>query len=297
MSAGPLIFAMPGNAVAAGALAGMLGWERGELEVHAFPDGESLIRALPAAAGRDAVLVCTLDRPDAKLLPLLLAADTLRDAGARRVGLVAPYLAYLRQDRRFREGEGVTSRYFARLLSGHFDWLLTVDPHLHRHASLAAVYSIPASAVASAPAIADWIRRTVEVPLIIGPDGESSQWAAEVARLAGGPSVVLEKQRRGDRDVAVSVPDVARWMDSTPVLVDDIVSTARTMIATVHRLKAAGLRPPVCVGVHAVFAGDAERELRAAGVQALATTNTISHPSNAIDVMDLLAFELRRLLA
>jgi hypothetical protein len=84
---------------------------------------------------RDIVLVCTLNDPDSKTLALLFAARNAKELGARSVGLVAPYLGYMRQDRRFREGEAITSAHFAALVSSSFDWLVTVDPHLHRRAS------------------------------------------------------------------------------------------------------------------------------------------------------------------
>ena len=195
----------------------------------------------------------------------------------------------MRQDKRFHDGEGVTSAYFARTLSASIDWLVTVDPHLHRRKSLAEIYSVPAVAVHAAPLLAEWIAGAVERPLLVGPDAESGQWVAAVAAAAGAPSVVLEKIRRGDRHVSVSVPDVERWRDHTPVLVDDIVSTGRTLIETIGHLKRAGMRPPVCVAVHGVFARDAYDELRAAGAARVVTTNTIHHPSNAIDVAPLLA--------
>ena len=74
-------------------------------------------------------------------------------------------------------------------------------------------------------------------PLLIGPDEESAQWVAAVANCAGAPFVILEKHRRSDIDVQISVPHVERWQDHTPVLVDDIISTARTMVrsACTHR--------------------------------------------------------------
>ena len=258
--------------------------ERGTFVLRPFPDGESYVRVETPVGGREVVLVCTLDRPDDKLLPLLFLAATARDLGATSVGLVAPYLAYMRQDRRFNEGEGVTSAYFASLLSRAFDWLVTVDPHLHRRGSLTEIYSIPTEVVHAAPRVAEWIRGSVRRPLLIGPDAESAQWVAAVADLAGAPSVVLEKVRRGDRDVSVAVPDVERWREHTPVLVDDIISTARTMIETVRHLGSAGLAAPVCVGVHAVFAAGAYDELRGAGAKTVVTCNSIPHVSNAIDL-------------
>ena len=258
--------------------------ERGTFTLRRFPDGESYVRVETSVRGRKVALVSTLDRPDDKLLALLFLAATARDLGATSVGLVAPYLAYMRQDRRFNEGEGVTSAYFAALLSRSFDWLVTVDPHLHRRGSLGEIYSIPSEVVHAAPKVAAWIRSSVRRPLLVGPDSESAQWVAAVAKLAGAPSIVLEKVRRGDRDVSVEVPDVERWPDHTPVLIDDIISTARTMIETVRHLGSAGLVAPVCVGVHAVFAAGAYDELRAAGAATVVTCNSIPHVSNAIDL-------------
>lgn len=292
----PIVLALPGNAPLAGALARRLGTVRGADAVRRFPDGETYVRLRTPVRGRNVVLVCTLDRPDERIVPALLLAATARDLGARRVGLVAPYLAYLRQDARFVSGEGITSAYFGRLLSAGVDWLVTVDPHLHRHHTLDAVYTIPALARTAAPRIAAWIARHVARPLVIGPDAESAQWAATVAGTLGLPYLIFEKVRRGDRDVGISVPDLGRWRGYTPVLVDDIISTAGTMMATIRHLRRARLAAPVCIGVHAVFADDAYEALRAAGVARVLTCNTIPHASNAIDVADVLANGVREIL-
>ena len=291
----PLVISLPGNEHLAFSLADKLDGETGQLALRRFPDGETYVRIETPVAGREVILACTLHRPDDKLIPLLFLAATARDLRASGVGLVAPYLAYMRQDRRFQEGEGVTSTYFARIISTAVDWIVTVDPHLHRRSSLADIYSVRSEVVHAAPHISEWIRENVRQPLLVGPDEESGQWVRAVAEGAGAPSVVLEKVRRGDRDVAVSVPDVARWQDHTPVLVDDIISTARTMIATVGHLTRAGLRPPVCIGVHAVFAERAYEELQSAGAARVVTCNTISHPSNAIDLTEALAAGVQRL--
>jgi ribose-phosphate pyrophosphokinase len=106
----------------------------------------------------------------------------------------------------------------------------------------------------------------------------------------------LDKVRRGDREIKVSVPEVERWRDYTPVLIDDIISTARTMIATVIHLRSARLPAPVCVAVHGIFADHALGELNAAGVTRVITCNTIDHPSNAIDVTPLLVDGVRALM-
>jgi ribose-phosphate pyrophosphokinase len=139
----PLIVAMPGNETMTRTLAQALRADVGKIELHIFPDRETYLRFVSHLSGRALVIVCTLDRPNDKILPLLFAAAAARELGATAVGLVSPYLAYMRQDRRFKPGEAVTSREVARLLSDAFDWLVTVDPHLHRYGSLVEIYRIP----------------------------------------------------------------------------------------------------------------------------------------------------------
>ena len=292
----PLLYALPGNEPFARRLAEAWPAEVGGLSTRRFPDGETLVRLDSSPSGRDVALVCTLHDPDPQVMGLLLAADTARDLGARSLGLVAPYLAYMRQDRSFHAGEARSAPYFARLLSQHFDWLATVDPHLHRFHALDELYAIPTVAVAAAPLLARWIRDNVARPLLIGPDDESRQWIEAIAAAAGLPWRVLQKVRGGDRAVEIRVPDLAEHAGSTPVLADDIISTGTTFAEVIRQLRAAGWPPPVCVAVHAVFAEWAYATLAEAAGR-IATTDTIEHATNCIDVAPTLAAACRDLLA
>jgi ribose-phosphate pyrophosphokinase len=284
----PLVVAMPGNEAMTRALARALGTDVGELELHIFPDGETYLRFVSDLAGRVLVIVCTLDRPNTKILPLLFAAAAARELGAAKVGLVAPYLAYMRQDRRFKPGEAVTSREVARLLSDAFNWLVTVDPHLHRYGALAEIYRIPTRVVHAAPLISQWIRTHVTKPFVIGPDSESEQWVSAVAKAADAPYTVLEKIRSGDRDVEISAKNLRRLEGRTPVLVDDIISSGRTMIEAVRLLGQEGATPAVCIAVHGLFADHCDALLAEAGARVV-TSNSIPHETNGIDVAPLLA--------
>lgn len=291
------IVALPGAGTLAAQLAARLRCEWSELALHRFPDGESLVRFDAPVQGRCIVLAGSLDRPDDKTLPLIFAADAARELGAAQVGLVAPYLAYMRQDARFRPGEAVTSRSYARLLSCSLDFLVTVDPHLHRWHSLSELYPIRAEAVASAPLVARWIAGQVPDALVVGPDEESEQWVSQVAALAGLPWTVMTKQRRGDDDVVVKFAGHGRWKGRTPVLLDDIISTGRTLLAASAALREAGLAPPLCVVVHALFGPDAQWRLLEAGLARLVSCDTVPHPTNAIRLAPLLARAVRRLAA
>ena len=285
--------ALPPDAGFAGRLAEAAEAAFGQLATHEFPDGETSVRLTTDCSSRDVIVVCALHRPNGLALPLLFLADTVRRAGASRVGLVAPYLAYMRQDTEFHTGEAVTARSFAAFLSRTFDWLVTIDPHLHRIHRLSDVYTIPAIALHASPDIGEWIATHVESPVVIGPDEESAQWAREIATAARAPWLVADKVRRGDASVEVTVPGLEEFRGFTPVLVDDIISTGRTMMAAVAHLTRRHSRQPVCVGVHGIFAHGAYNGLVAAGAARVVTTNTIPHPSNAIDVVPLLAQALR----
>ena len=100
---------------------------------------------------------------------------------------------------------------------------------------------------------------------------------------------VMAKTRLGDRRVELQAPPLSQWQDRTPVLLDDIISSARTMALAATRIREAGLSAPVCLGVHAVFSPDALPALRAAGTATIVTSNTIAHETNGIDVAPLVA--------
>jgi len=194
----------------------------------------------------------------------------------------------MRQDKRFREGEALTSNSFARQLSSAFYELVTVDPHLHRHRSLSELYSIRTAVVHSAPLIAEWITKNERRAVIIGPDSESEQWVSEVAALARAPYRVLRKERLGDTDVKITIPDLHDVKERTPILIDDIVSSGRTMIETARQLRGEGLSPAVCIAVHALFSHATENALREMSSR-LVTTNSIPHATNQIDLSATIA--------
>lgn len=292
----PIVISLPASNALATQLALAIEAEFVELSVHRFPDGETVVRIDADVENRCVILAGSLDHVDEKTLPLVFAADAARDLGATQVLLVAPYLAYLRQDKRFRAGEAVTSRTYAKLISLFVDGLITVDPHLHRYRALDELYRIRTGIVASSPSIAEWVRANVVNPLLIGPDRESEQWVAAVALAANAPYTILQKVRRGDHDVTVSLPDLSAWSGKVPVLVDDIISSGNTLFQAAASLRRAGMVPPVCIGVHALFAQDAYQRLLDSGVECVVTCDTVAHPSNAITLIEPLAGVLRKFL-
>ena len=256
----PTFLSLPGDRLLASRLGGASGCSVLPIASHVFPDGESCLRLCAPPITGDVAIVAMLRDPEPKLAELLLLAEAARQWGAISVGLVAPYLPFMRQDAVMQVGEAVTARSFAKIISRSFDWLVTIDPHLHRIQRLSEIYRIPTRALHTAPLLGQWIAKNVDQPFIVGPDVESRQWADDIAASAHAPAVVLNKTRRGDAQVSIRLPDdLDQFQGRVPVLVDDIISTGTTMAATVSQLIDHGFPAPLCVAVHAVFSPGAGR--------------------------------------
>jgi ribose-phosphate pyrophosphokinase len=259
-----------------------------EALVHHFPDGEVRLQ-LPEALPDNIVLCQTLDHPDSKLVQLVLAAATARDLGARHIILVAPYLCYMRQDAAFHTGEAVSQRIIGTLLSQWVDALITVDAHLHRvHQLKDAVPVDPAINLHATTVMSAFLGKQVENPFLVGPDQESAQWVAAIARDRELDYRVAHKQRSGDQQVRVSLPK-ADYRHRHVVLVDDVASTGRTLEAAARALAPFEPASISVLVTHALFIGDAQKRLHRAGVSHIWSTDAIPHSTNALHLDQLLA--------
>lgn len=266
------------------------------IQRHRFPDGEVKL-CLPDTLPSHVVLVCTLDHPNEKLLELMLTAATARRLGATHLTLIAPYLAYMRQDIAFTPGEAVSQRIVGRFLADYFDAVLTVDPHLHRVATLQEAVPVPHALVLSgAPLLADLIAQQCERPLLMGPDEESAQWIALAAARHGFDYAVCHKVRHGDHAVDVALPDVAVQGRSV-VLLDDMASTGNTVARAAQQLLAAGAKTVDVAVTHALFADKAIDVITAAGVRHIWSTDCIPHATNAIPMAPTIGVALAEFFA
>lgn len=273
-------------------LAGATGFTLAQVVRHRFPDGELKLRLPPQLPAR-VVLLRTLDHPNEKLVELLLVARTARTLGATHLTLVAPYLAYMRQDIAFEAGEVVSQRVVGRFLADLFDAVITVDPHLHRVATLDEAVPVARAVVLSgAPLLADLIAQHHARPLLVGPDEESAQWVAQAAARHGFDHAVCHKVRRGDRDVQIALPDID-VVGRAVVLLDDVASSGHTLAAAARLLLAAGAGSVDVAVTHALFAGDALQLIQNAGVGHVWSTDCITHASNAVSMAQPIASALR----
>lgn len=293
-----IVFGLCNSQGIARLVAGKLGAKLGGFESEKFPDCELHLRFLDEVREKKVVLVSSMNpNPNDSLLELLFAAKTARGIGAEKVFAVVPYLAYMRQDKRFREGECVSAPIMANLLSGCLDGLVTVDPHLHRIKGLREIFRMHAKAVSADPLIAEHIKKNYAKgkTLIVGPDIESSQWAKRIADSIGFESTIFLKERLSSRKVKVRVEKELEWKGKEVVIVDDIISTGRTMIEAVKEIKKRKAVSVDCICVHAVMAEEAHEKLLKAGARRVTSCNTIVHKTNKIDVSEACAKAIREM--
>ncbi len=262
-----------------------------EVDIHTFPDGESRL-LLPENMPSRVAFCRSLDHPNGKLLELILAAASAREQGVEHCTLVAPYLCYMRQDKAFMPGEVVSQRIIGKLIADYFTEVLTVDAHLHRIAHLSE--AIPAGVAMNLKAtqpMAHFLATQFDNPLLFGPDQESEQWVAAIAAHEKLDYVVASKQRFGDKDVVVKLPS-AQYQGRDIVLLDDVASTGRTLEVAARELES---HAPASISVlvtHALFVGDAQQRLAAAGVVNIWSCDSISHQSNVVHLDEILGNSL-----
>lgn len=272
-------------------LAAAAGLPYAEAEIHHFPDGESRIR-LPEKLPPRVVFCRSLHRPNEKLVELMLAAATARRLGVKYLALVAPYLCYMRQDKAFRPGESISQTIVGGWLADAFDALLTVDPHLHRIRRLHDAAPLDdAVALSAAEPMADFLAEKLDDPLLIGPDAESEQWVAAIAKHGSLQHAVALKQRFGDRDVRITLP-TGDYNGRQIVLVDDVASTGCTLEATAKALEPLHPAGISVLVTHALFTGNAQERLHRTGVDRIWSCDSIPHPTNHIKLAPLLAAAL-----
>lgn len=292
----PLVLSFAGEQAAALRLADALSCAAALMDRRHFPDGESLVTVTHAAP--QVVLYHGLDRPNGKLVDLFLATSALRDQGCEQVILVAPYMPYMRQDVAFHPGEAVSQRVIGDLLAAHVDAVITVDPHLHRTKDLSKVFPQTQAYALSA---AQEVGRAVAIAegadvancVLIGPDEESAALVGAAARAAGCSWLVGRKERRGDREVVLTLPTTPSLRDRKAVIFDDVISSGTTIKAATHAALERGACAVDVYVTHALFTEDDEIGMRTAGIRTLVSCDSIPHATNGITLAPLLAEGVR----
>ncbi|RLG80952.1 MAG: ribose-phosphate diphosphokinase [Thermoprotei archaeon] len=257
-------------------LAAILGARHVVVEHKLFPDGESYIRIPVDVSGEDVIVVQSTYKPqDKHLIELLIAIDALRDLGARRITVVIPYLAYARQDKRFREGEGISIKTILQTIRANgADDLIVVE--IHKEESLK-FFRGRAINIPSVYALAEYFKNMSNL-LILAPDKGALKRAKIFAELVNGECDYLEKFRdRVTGEISVK-PKSIDVKGKNVVIVDDIVSTGKTMALAARKALENGALNVYAACAHALLINNALDLLKNSGIKEIIATNTVPVP-------------------
>ena len=261
------------------------------LEEKSFPDGELYIRIRNKVKGKTAVFIMSMQpHPNTELLSTIFAVNTAKRLGAKKTIVIAPYLAFMRQDKEFHSGESVSAFIMGRLMECA-DKLIAIDPHLHRIKKLSTICR-NAKSISVNEILAEYIGKHHKNALIIGPDEESHQWAEEIAKKIKKHAVMLRKKRYTSYSVRIKLKENIDFRGKDVVIIDDIISTGHTMIEPIRQLKKRKVKNIYCIGIHGVFANNALKMLKKLGAKVI-TTNTIQNETSKIDVSGAIIKALR----
>ncbi|RMD66622.1 ribose-phosphate diphosphokinase [Candidatus Pacearchaeota archaeon] len=298
-------------------VANELGAAYSEIEMRKFPDNELYVRVrIPLRTSRVAFIESFARKPNEKLISAFLVSSALENLGVKSKILVASYMPYMRQDKVFHRGESVSARKIVGLLARSFDRLYAIDPHLHRIPSLQHI-SKNAFEISANELVEDYIKRKFKSYVILAPDEESQQWGPRIASKLGMGYVLFKKTRFSDRKVKIVPKSFVLHSGSSEsagrsgelararsrglkeklklervLVIDDIISTGKTMLETIQFAKKLGAREIVCIGIHGIFAEQADKRIVKSAQ--LITTNTIPSSYSKIDVSRLISTSLRK---
>ena len=260
------------------------------LEKHpgGFPDGERYVRLLGPVAGEHFVLVQTT-HPDPMIVELLLLADAIRDAGARRITAVVPYFGYGRQDKRFLDGEPISAKTIAKHIAVDCNELLTMA--IPANPEILRTFPLPTREVSGMPAIGRYLK-SAKVDVLLAPDEGALRLAKEASAVAGVPFDFLVKERIDSYTVKIE-PKALAVKGKSVGIVDDVISTGGTIATAAQELRAQGARRVIAACVHGLFVGKAEANLKAC--DEVIATDTVLSPHTKVSVAPEFAAAIRAL--
>lgn len=290
----PVIYTFPTYVQQGKSIAELLNLSCYEVNVHHFPDKESLV-TLPEKQSEHIIFCLSLDYPNNKLIELLFACKTARKQGVKRISLVTPYLCYMRQDKSFHKEEAISQQIIGQWLSENFDDVITVDPHMHRIKSLDDVIANTNNIVLSATELlGEFIKSLTIKPHLLGPDEESLQWVKQVAKICDSSYSVATKKRFSDVQIEIHLPN-ENYTDQHIILIDDIISTGHTVAETATKLYSLGAQQVDVIVTHALFTKEATDILNQAKIKNIWSSDSIPHITNKISLNNLLASNIKSL--
>jgi len=291
------VFSGNANPVLSQRMAKALGQPLGQVRIARFPEGEIFVQYMDNIRGADVfVIQPTCSPPNETLMELLILLDAARRASAQRITAVLPFYGYARQDRKDRPRVPITAKLVANLLvTAGADRVLTMDLHAQQ---IQGFFDIPVDHLYAAAVLVRWLRQALgPQAMVVAPDSGSVKMAQAYADMLGSGFAVVAKRRISADNVECShlVGEVA---GRNCVLVDDLVTTAGTLIAAARRLKNAGAGQIYAAVSHCCLTPAGVKALASSDITELITTDSVPlAPAMDTDVGRIRVLSVAELLA
>ncbi|MFX1464993.1 MAG: ribose-phosphate diphosphokinase [Promethearchaeota archaeon] len=265
------------------------------LDFKRFPDGEAYIRIDGDIQDEHVVVVQSTFPTDPHLIELFLLLDTVKELEASKITAIVPYLAYARQDKRFRPGEAISIKTIIRLIENiGVDELYTIN--IHEDAILSE-FNMPIVNLSAMNAIGSYLKEyDLKDPYIVAPDKGAEFLAKEVAEALHVDFGSFSKKR--DYNTGEIKTDKVKLDVNTrdTVIVDDIISTGGTIANAATMLKDQGARRVFVGATHALLIKNARTRIMQAQVEEIIGTDTVLNEVSKISVAPLIANALAKYL-
>ncbi|MBS7657797.1 MAG: ribose-phosphate diphosphokinase [Candidatus Bathyarchaeia archaeon] len=264
------------------------------VESKIFPDGESYIRIPEEKIDKELILIQSTHPPQNKhLIELFLMLDAAKDLGVEKIIAVIPYLAYARQDKRFRPGEAISVKVLAKLIKeAGADKFITFNIHKEK---ILDFFNIESINLSGGPAIGDYfLQKRVINPYVVAPDEGAYYLALEVSKILNCECTYFEKKRDKVTGVVKTEFKKLDVKNKTVIIVDDIISTGSTIINVAEILKTQNVKKIYATCIHPLLIGDAQNKMKTAGIDEILGTDCIPSEVSKISVSKILAEALKK---
>ena len=259
-----------------------------DVDTRTFPDGESKI-TFRHNLKKSVVLIVQSTYPpvDTNLLQILSIISEVKKISSKIYAII-PYMGYARQDRQFLNGEIATMSVVAKMLqAAGAKKAIVVDIHSKtalRH------FKIPTENVSAIPELAKYLKKLkLKNPIVVSPDTGGSLRAKKFADILKSDFITLKKSRNrktGKVNIQSTKADVK---GKDLIIIDDIISTGGSIVKATQFLKKQKCKRVFVVCTHGLLVGDAEKNIKKAGVTQIISTNTIPRSISKVDVSGVIA--------
>ena len=254
-------------------------------EFKKFPDGEIYVKLNNDVEGEDVFLINTQNNQNDSIIETIIMCDALNDEGARSINLVAPYLAYARQDKKFNKGESISIRAFAKIYSNICDSIFTINPH---ETHIESFFDIPFMYGDAVPELAKYVQNKLNNPVVLSPDKGAIELAKTASEILNCEYDYLEKTRISPTEINIA-PKNLDVNGRDVLIVDDIISTGGTMATAIGMLKEQGAKRVIASCVHPVLIGDALNKLYVGGADEVVGTDSFLSEVSKVSVDNIVA--------